>query len=50
MTGGTNVVAEREERIVVVPVILEIAQVDVEVAIGVRVHVRDPVVTVGLYA
>lgn len=50
ITGEINIVAEGKESIVVVPVILEIAQVDIEVAVGVRVHVRDPMVTVGLYA
>ena len=50
IVGETNVVAEGEERVVVVPVILEVAEVDVEVPVGVRVHVRDPVVTVGSYA
>lgn len=50
MTGETNVVAKGKERIVVVPVILEITQVDAEVTVGVRIHVRDPAVTVRLYA
>jgi hypothetical protein len=39
-------VAESQEDVVVVPVILEIVEVELEVAIGVPVHVRHPVVAV----
>jgi hypothetical protein len=39
-------VAEAEEAIVVVPVILEIPEVELEIAIGVRVHVGHPVVAI----
>ena len=39
--------AESEENVVVVPVILEVVEVELEIAIGVPVHVRHPVVAVG---
>ena len=48
MAGETKLVAEAEEAIVVIPVILEVVEVELEVAIGVPVHVRHPVVTVGM--
>ena len=39
--------AETEHELVVrIPVILEVVEIEVEVAIGVRVHVRHPVVAV----
>ena len=40
-------VAEGEEGVVVVPNILEVVEVPVEVTIQVRIHVRNPAVTVG---
>ena len=40
-------VAEAEEGVVVVPDIFEVAEVEVEAAIRVSVHVRHPVVAVG---
>ncbi len=39
-------VAEAEENVVVIPVILEIAEVEVEITVRVSVHVRHPVVAV----
>lgn len=44
----TQCVAEAEEAVVVVPVVLEVAEVEVVVAIRVAVHVRHPVVAVGV--
>jgi hypothetical protein len=41
-------VAESEETVVVVPRILEVAEVELEVAIRVAVHVRHPVVAIGV--
>lgn len=41
-------VAEAEEGIVVVPDILEVAKVELEVTVRVAVHVRHPVVAVGI--
>jgi hypothetical protein len=41
-------VAEAQEDVVVVPGVLEVAEVEVEVAIRVGVHVRHPVVAVGI--
>lgn len=41
-------VAEAEEAVVVVPVILEVAQVELEIVIRVPVHVGNPVVAVGI--
>ena len=38
--------AEAEEAIVVIPVILEVAEVELEIAIRVGIHVRNPVVAV----
>jgi hypothetical protein len=40
-------VAEAEEAVVVVPVVLEVAQVELEIVVRVPVHVRNPVVAVG---
>ena len=38
--------AEGQEHVVVVPVILEVPEVELEIAIRVAVHVRHPVVAV----
>lgn len=43
-------VAEAEEGIATIPVILEVAEVEVEITISVGVDIRHPVVTVGTTA
>ena len=47
VAGETVRVAAAEDTVVVVPVILEVAEVEIEVTIRVGVHVRHPVVAVG---
>jgi hypothetical protein len=45
-------VAETNEAVVVIPVILEVAEVEVPVTVRVPIHVRHPVITVvvsGMY-
>ena len=39
--------AEAEEGVVLIPRLAEVAQVEVEVAIAVRIHVRHPTLEVG---
>ncbi len=41
-------VAEAKKAIVLVPSVLEVTEVELEVAIGVGVHVRHPVAAVGV--
>jgi len=41
-------VAEAEEVVVLVPDVLEVAEVEVEVSVRVGVHVRHPMVAVGI--
>jgi len=43
-------VAEAEQAVVVVPDILEIAEIEVPVSVRVPIHIRHPVVTIGLPA
>lgn len=48
--GETFQVAEAKEAVIVIPVILEVAKVEVPVTVRVRIHVRHPVVTVSAHA
>jgi hypothetical protein len=41
------IVAEAEESVVTIPVILEVAEAKVEVTVRVRIDIRHPVVAVG---
>ena len=49
VAGEIRWVAEAEETVVIVPVILEVAEVELPVTVRVAVHVRHPVVAVGVH-
>jgi len=48
MTGEIKRVAEAKNAIVVIPVILEIAEIEVPIAVRIPIHVRHPVVAIGI--
>jgi hypothetical protein len=47
-SGRNYDVAEAQNNVVGIPVILEVAEVELEVTVRVSVHVRHPVVAVGV--
>ena len=48
MTGEIKRVADAEEGVVVIPIILEVAEIEVPIAVRVPIHVRHPVVAIGI--
>ena len=48
MTGEIKRVAEAKNAIVVIPIILEVAEIEVPIAIQVLIHVRHSVVVIGV--
>lgn len=48
MTGEIKRVAYTEKAIVVIPIILEVAEIEVPIAVRVLIHVRYPVVAISI--
>ena len=48
MTGEIKRVAEAKNAIVVIPIILEVAEIEVPIAVRVLIHVRHPVIAISV--
>ena len=48
MTGEIKRVAKTKKTVAIVPVILEVAEIEAPIAVRVLIHVRHPVVAIGI--